>query len=142
MTRRLAFGRTALLGAGLAVMAVTAWWAPARLHPPPMGVVIITLDTTRADRLSSYGYMNVSLPTLERLAREGVVFDQATSVAPLTLPAHTVSSRVCCRRIMACVTTPTRRSRTRRPRWLRRSGRTGFGRLRSSGRSCWIRSGV
>ena len=33
--------------------------------------------------------MNVSLPSLERLAREGVVFDQATSVAPLTLPAHT-----------------------------------------------------
>jgi arylsulfatase A-like enzyme len=32
--------------------------------------------------------MNVSLPHLERLAREGVVFDQATSVAPLTLPAH------------------------------------------------------
>ena len=33
--------------------------------------------------------MNVSLPHLERLAHEGVVFDQATSVAPLTLPAHT-----------------------------------------------------
>jgi arylsulfatase A-like enzyme len=52
-------------------------------------VVIITLDTTRADRLSPYGFMNVSLPHLERLAREGVVFDQATSVAPMTLPAHT-----------------------------------------------------
>ena len=50
---------------------------------------MITLDTTRADRLSPYGFMNVSLPHLERLAREGVVFDQATSVAPLTLPAHT-----------------------------------------------------
>jgi arylsulfatase A-like enzyme len=56
---------------------------------PPVGVVVITLDTTRADRLSPYGFMNVSLPHLERLAREGVVFDQATSVAPLTLPAHT-----------------------------------------------------
>jgi arylsulfatase A-like enzyme len=50
---------------------------------------MITLDTTRADRLSPYGFVNVSLPHLERLAREGVVFDQATSVAPLTLPAHT-----------------------------------------------------
>lgn len=55
----------------------------------PVGIVVITLDTTRADRLSLYGFMNVSLPHLERLAREGVVFDQATSVAPLTLPAHT-----------------------------------------------------
>lgn len=54
-----------------------------------MGVVIITLDTTRADRLSAYGYMGASMPHLDRLAAEGIVFDQATSVAPLTLPAHT-----------------------------------------------------
>jgi arylsulfatase A-like enzyme len=54
----------------------------------PLNVVVITLDTTRADRLSVYGYMDASMPALERLAREGVVFDQATSVAPLTLPAH------------------------------------------------------
>jgi choline-sulfatase len=55
---------------------------------PPTGVVIVTLDTTRADRLSPYGLMDASMPAFERLAREGVVFDQATSVAPLTLPAH------------------------------------------------------
>jgi choline-sulfatase len=54
-----------------------------------LNVVIVTLDTTRADRLSPYGLMDVSMPALDRLAREGVVFDQATSVAPLTLPAHT-----------------------------------------------------
>jgi arylsulfatase A-like enzyme len=58
-------------------------------RPAPASVVIVTLDTTRADRLSPYGFMNVSLPALERLAREGVVFDQAMSVGPLTLPAHT-----------------------------------------------------
>lgn len=89
LMRRMLSGRTALLGAGLLATAVTAWWAVARRDPPPVGVVVITLDTTRADRLSPYGYMNVSLPSLERLATEGVVFDQATSVAPLTLPAHT-----------------------------------------------------
>ncbi|HSC28373.1 MAG TPA: sulfatase [Vicinamibacterales bacterium] len=50
--------------------------------------MIVSLDTTRADRLPAYGYMDVSMPHLDRLAREGVVFDQATSVAPLTLPAH------------------------------------------------------
>jgi len=54
-----------------------------------MGVIIVTLDTTRADRLSPYGFMNVSLPAIERLAREGVVFDRASTVAPLTLTAHT-----------------------------------------------------
>jgi arylsulfatase A-like enzyme len=64
------------------------WWHRARPEPGPIGVVLITLDTTRADRLSPYGMMDVSMPHLERLAREGVVFDQASSVAPLTLPSH------------------------------------------------------
>jgi arylsulfatase A-like enzyme len=53
------------------------------------GVVLITLDTTRADRLTPYGLMDAAMPGLERLAREGVLFQQAASVAPLTLPAHT-----------------------------------------------------
>ena len=35
---------------------------------PPTGLVVITLDTTRADRLSTYGFEDVSLPALERLA--------------------------------------------------------------------------
>ena len=73
----------------LAAIAAVAWGTAARREPLPVGVVIITLDTTRADRLSPYGFMDVSLPHLERLAREGVIFDQASSVAPLTLPAHT-----------------------------------------------------
>jgi choline-sulfatase len=78
-------------GAFIALMAMVAtaglWWrSHQRAHS--MNVVIVTLDTTRADRLSPYGFMDASMPTLERLAREGVVFDQATSVAPLTLPAH------------------------------------------------------
>jgi glucan phosphoethanolaminetransferase (alkaline phosphatase superfamily) len=55
----------------------------------PVGVVLITLDTARADRLSPYGFGDATMPALDRLAREGVVFDQATTVAPLTLPAHT-----------------------------------------------------
>jgi arylsulfatase A-like enzyme len=62
------------------------WARPATV--PPIGVVIVTLDTTRADRLSPYGFMDAEMPHLERLAREGVVFSRATSVAPLTLPSH------------------------------------------------------
>ena len=84
--------RTAHLagGFGLVVVTVAALWLT--LNPriaAPVGLVLITLDTTRVDRLSPYGFMNVSLPNLERLVREGVTFDQASSVAPLTLPAHT-----------------------------------------------------
>jgi choline-sulfatase len=68
-------------------LAIFGWHA---LRDPrlPSNIVIVTLDTTRADRLSAYGYMDAVLPHLDRLAAEGVVFDQAISVAPLTLPAH------------------------------------------------------
>ena len=65
------------------------WWRATLRSSRHLNVVIITLDTTRADRLPVYGFMGTSMPALDRLAREGVVFDQATSVAPLTLPAHT-----------------------------------------------------
>ena len=57
--------------------------------PDGMNLLVITLDTTRADRLGAYGYEGVETPTLDRLAREGVLFDQTMAVAPLTLPAHT-----------------------------------------------------
>jgi arylsulfatase A-like enzyme len=75
-----------VLASAVVAMLGGSWWRMTR--PAPIGVVLITLDTTRADRLSPYGLMDVSMPHLERLAREGIVFDQASSVAPLTLPAH------------------------------------------------------
>ena len=55
---------------------------------PPRAIVLITLDTTRVDRLTPYGFASASMPNLDRLAAESVVFDQAVSVAPLTFPAH------------------------------------------------------
>ncbi|MGE5198100.1 MAG: sulfatase-like hydrolase/transferase [Rhodospirillaceae bacterium] len=54
----------------------------------PLNLVLITLDTTRADRLGAYGATDVETPVLDGIAREGVLFEQAVSVAPLTLPAH------------------------------------------------------
>src|SRR5437762_1814885 len=53
-----------------------------------LNVVLITLDTTRADRIGAYGFTGIETPNLDRLAREGVLFENATSAAPLTLPAH------------------------------------------------------
>ena len=64
-------------------------WVFVRRTAVPTSVVVITIDTIRADRLSAYGFGSASQPALDRLAREGVVFEQAISVAPLTLPAHT-----------------------------------------------------
>jgi arylsulfatase A-like enzyme/Flp pilus assembly protein TadD len=57
--------------------------APSRLN-----VVLITLDTLRADRLGCYGFPGDSTPHLDQLASEGVLFEQATSTVPLTLPSH------------------------------------------------------
>jgi choline-sulfatase len=53
-----------------------------------LNLVIITLDTTRADRIGAYGAQDVETPAFDRLAADGVLFEQAVSVAPLTLPAH------------------------------------------------------
>lgn len=81
--------RFAIVIAAAAVVIAGSWWFATRPGAAPIGVVVITLDTTRADRLSIYGNMDVTLPALERVSREGVMFDRATSVAPMTLPAHT-----------------------------------------------------
>jgi len=51
-------------------------------------LLVITLDTTRADHIGAYGYKKAQTPTLDRLAREGVMFENCYSPVPLTLPAH------------------------------------------------------
>jgi arylsulfatase A-like enzyme len=56
--------------------------------PRAIDVVVITLDTTRADRLSLYGNDRDVSPSLEQFARDSVVFRRAWSVASWTLPAH------------------------------------------------------
>jgi arylsulfatase A-like enzyme len=61
---------------------------PAGVRLSDLNVLLVTLDTTRADRIGAYGFRGIETPWLDRLAREGVVFGQAASSAPLTLPAH------------------------------------------------------
>ncbi len=51
-------------------------------------VILITLDTTRADHLSCYGYSRRSTPNLDRLAQKSLVFCNAISPSPWTIPAH------------------------------------------------------
>jgi len=89
MRRYLAGGLVALavLVAYLAV--VRPPWArrfvPARA---PRNVLLVSLDTLRADRVGAYGYAAAQTPALDALARRGLRFEQATTVVPLTLPAH------------------------------------------------------
>jgi arylsulfatase A-like enzyme/tetratricopeptide (TPR) repeat protein len=55
---------------------------------PTYNILLITLDTTRADHLGCYGYPQAKTPYLDGLARGGVRFSRAYCPAPLTLPSH------------------------------------------------------
>jgi arylsulfatase A-like enzyme/tetratricopeptide (TPR) repeat protein len=89
-----------LLGVGFTLLiAATAWYlrthARAALGRPEGGLsthdlnlIVVTLDTTRADRLGCYGYRDVATPHIDELAKQGALFEQAHSAVPLTLPSH------------------------------------------------------
>lgn len=60
--------------------------APARQSRP--NLILVSLDTLRADHLGSYGYARDTSPHLDRLAAQGVQFDRFQASAPWTLPSH------------------------------------------------------
>ncbi len=60
---------------------------PPRTGPPP-SLVLLTLDTTRADYLGSYGARDAETPVLDALAARGTRYVRALAPSPLTLPAH------------------------------------------------------
>ena len=74
------------LGTGLAAV---GGWRYARASAPVSGpIVVISIDTLRADHLPVYGYAKVKTPAIDALAADGTVFERAYSHAPQTLPAH------------------------------------------------------
>jgi arylsulfatase A-like enzyme/Tfp pilus assembly protein PilF len=107
MSVRPGASRARRIAAGVATLALLvaagAWWrsrpprtdadARARLlrrtpAPRSLNVVVVTLDTLRADRLGCYGFRGVETPSIDAVAEQGVVFEQATATAPMTLPSH------------------------------------------------------
>jgi arylsulfatase A-like enzyme/tetratricopeptide (TPR) repeat protein len=77
-----------LVGAG-AVLAAVGGWRFARASAPVSGpIVLISVDTLRADRLPIYGYDGVRTPGIDSLAADGIVFEHAYTPSPSTLPAH------------------------------------------------------
>src|SRR3979490_1941941 len=56
----------------------------------PPNVVLITIDTLRADHLGCYGYQRIKTPNIDQLAVDGVQFNRAYAQVPLTLPSHAV----------------------------------------------------
>jgi arylsulfatase A-like enzyme/tetratricopeptide (TPR) repeat protein len=76
----------AALGTGVAAV---GGWRYARASAPVSGpIIVISVDTLRADHLPLYGYTKVKTPAVDALAADGVVFERAYSHAPQTLPAH------------------------------------------------------
>lgn len=82
--------------AATASSAPTAPTAPGKTVSSPPGqttakvnLLLVTIDTTRADHLGCYGSRRAATPSLDAIARSGVLFDNAISPAPLTLPSHT-----------------------------------------------------
>ncbi|CAG0971342.1 Arylsulfatase [Myxococcaceae bacterium] len=76
--------RLLALLAGIAAALMSACSAP-----PPERIVLVTIDTLRADHVGAFGSERAKTATLDALAREGVRFDAAFSPVPLTLPSHT-----------------------------------------------------
>jgi arylsulfatase A-like enzyme len=73
---------------GLSALALGLFgWRSLAVSPRP-NVLLITLDTTRADRLGCYGYTPALTPAIDGLAARGVLFERAYTPAPLTLPSH------------------------------------------------------
>ncbi len=70
------------------LLALLACAPPTPTPTPGANVLLLTLDTLRADALGAYGNSDTPTPHLDRIAREGARFDAAYTVTPLTIPAH------------------------------------------------------
>jgi arylsulfatase A-like enzyme/Tfp pilus assembly protein PilF len=89
VSRPLRFTFIIFLAALSTTLAAVGGWRYARASAPVSGpIVIISIDTLRADHLPAYGYRKVRTPAIDALAADGVVFERAYSHAPQTLPAH------------------------------------------------------
>jgi arylsulfatase A-like enzyme/Tfp pilus assembly protein PilF len=60
-----------------------------RLPTIASNILLISIDTLRADHLACYGHPAIKTPNIDRLAVEGTVFEQCVSAVPITLPSHT-----------------------------------------------------
>jgi arylsulfatase A-like enzyme len=80
-----------MAGLGLAVVALVGLFVWRRARPQSGSytrIVLVSIDTLRADHLGCYGYGRETSPVLDALARQGVLFEDVTSPSPWTLPAH------------------------------------------------------
>jgi arylsulfatase A-like enzyme len=75
---------------GLVIVAVGIWLLKWCSFGPEgiRNVLLISIDTCRADYLGCYGYQDKTTPNIDAIARQSIVFENVISPVPLTLPAH------------------------------------------------------
>src|SRR5258708_25925516 len=75
---------------GVVFLALTRTLAasPPAARKPAVNVILITIDTVRANHLGCYGAKDIQTPTLGALPRDGIVFERAILQCPLTWPSH------------------------------------------------------
>ena len=64
------------------------YWFAVSMAKPPQGIILISLDTLRADHLGVYGYYRNTSPSIDAFAKESVVFENAVVQSAVTLPSH------------------------------------------------------
>ena len=88
-TKWIRLGGLIALGAGLLIILVGPIAGVRLLRPrSPRNLLLVSLDTVRADHLGCYHYTAAQTPQIDDLAASGLRFERASTVAPLTLPAH------------------------------------------------------
>jgi tetratricopeptide (TPR) repeat protein len=89
VTRRLRYTFILAIAALGTALAAAGGWRYARASAPVPGpVILISVDTLRADHLPAYGYHGVRTPAIDALARDGVIFERAYAHSTQTLPSH------------------------------------------------------
>ncbi|MCP3907177.1 MAG: sulfatase-like hydrolase/transferase, partial [Oceanicoccus sp.] len=83
----LKYGLYGSLAAGLSPSLLLSGCGKQRNAKKP-NIILITLDTTRADRLGCYGYRRRTSPNLDKLAEESVLYTRAIAPSSWTLPSH------------------------------------------------------
>jgi len=77
-----------LVALGTTLAAVGGWRYARASAPVPGPIILISIDTLRADHLPAYGYDKIKTPAIDGLAEDGIVFERAYSHSPQTLPSH------------------------------------------------------
>ena len=84
------YGKSRLILLGLVLVAGAVWFLLRSGQSPKeiRHVLLISIDTCRADYLSCYGYPQQTTPNIDAIAEEGILFENVVTPIPWTLPAH------------------------------------------------------